>query len=655
MLEKLSLQSRLTYSIITLVVLALLVITVFGFWQSSKLLKEEALQRSIDLTQKYSLQIKNQIDEAFIVSRSLTEFVLGLKAKGVVNRDAYLEALKGNLMQSDLFFGIGLYMEPNGLDGKDSDFKNHPDYAKSGGRFCPWVRKDGKGGIVIEPSDAVEIETPGVGDWYLNPKKNKKESMVEPYLYPLSDGTKLMIMTPSVPIMIKDEFIGLASVDISLEAVQKIISNIKPYDTGYGMLISSENKYLTNINPDLVDKEVVEKDKIFLDVINTGSLKTFEVYNEALKEDAVIVSTPIPLGRTGKNWALVIVAPKSKILAGSKRLAIIQASMALVAVILLIVLVVLIARGISLPLMRENSSVEKAAVTLNEFSSKLLNLSENLAQSSTEQSSALVQTASAMDEISHMVEKNNEAAKKSRETAEQSKVVAFEGKKATDQMLVSMKKIQESNLDIIEQNNKGSLEVQGIIKIIEAINEKTKVINDIVFQTKLLAFNASVEAARAGESGKGFAVVAEEVSKLAAMSGSAAGEITELLNESSTKVTQIINQNQNAINNLIDSSRVRVDEGVVFMEKFTERLNEIVERSEAVSSLVTEIVEASSEQTSGVAEVTKAISHLDKEAQNNSHLARDVSNSAAMVKENSDDLKKIVEHLNSIILGKNHH
>lgn len=655
MLEKLSLQSRLTYSIITLVVLALLVITVFGFWQSSKLLKEEALQRSIDLTQKYSLQIKNQIDEAFIVSRSLTEFVLGLKAKGVVNRDAYLEALKGNLMQSDLFFGIGLYMEPNGLDGKDSDFKNHPDYAKSGGRFCPWVRKDGKGGIVIEPSDAVEIETPGVGDWYLNPKKNKKESMVEPYLYPLSDGTKLMIMTPSVPIMIKDEFIGLASVDISLVAVQKIISNIKPYDTGYGMLISSENKYLTNINPDLVDKEVVEKDKIFLDVINTGSLKTFEVYNEALKEDAVIVSTPIPLGRTGKNWALVIVAPKSKILAGSKRLAIIQASMALVAVILLIVLVVLIARGISLPLMRENSSVEKAAVTLNEFSSKLLNLSENLAQSSTEQSSALVQTASAMDEISHMVEKNNEAAKKSRETAEQSKVVAFEGKKATDQMLVSMKKIQESNLDIIEQNNKGSLEVQGIIKIIEAINEKTKVINDIVFQTKLLAFNASVEAARAGESGKGFAVVAEEVSKLAAMSGSAAGEITELLNESSTKVTQIINQNQNAINNLIDSSRVRVDEGVVFMEKFTERLNEIVERSEAVSSLVTEIVEASSEQTSGVAEVTKAISHLDKEAQNNSHLARDVSNSAAMVKENSDDLKKIVEHLNSIILGKNHH
>jgi methyl-accepting chemotaxis protein len=652
MLNKMSLQNRLTFTIITLVIITLLMITLFGYWQSSKLLKEEALQRSIDLTQKYSLQIKNQLDEAFVVSRSLSEVVLGMKSKGVVNRDAYLETLKGNLLQSELFFGIGLYMEPNGLDGKDDEFKNHPDYAKSGGRFCPWVRKDGKGGVVIEPSDAVEIETPGVGDWYLNPKKNKKESMVEPYLYSLSDGSKIMIMTPSVPIMKEDKFMGLASVDIRLDAVQKIMSNIKPYETGYGLLISSEYKYLTNPDNELVDKEVTEKDKELIGVIDSGELKTFELYNDHLKEDAVVVSTPIELGRTGKKWALVIVAPKSKILAGSKRLAIIQATMAVVSVILMIILVVLVAKSISLPLMRENSSVEKAAQTLNEFSSKLLSLSETLSQSSTEQSAALVETASAMDEISHMVERNNDSAKKSRETAVMSKTVAIEGRKATDVMLVSMKMIQQSNSEIVGQNNKGSQEIQEIIKIIEAINEKTKVINDIVFQTKLLAFNASVEAARAGESGKGFSVVAEEVSKLAAMSGSAAGEITALLSESSVKVSSIIHQNQSAINGLIESSRVRVEEGVNLMTTFTERLNEIVEKSEAVSVLVTEIVEASSEQSAGVAEVSKAISHLDKEAQNNSNLAKDVSSSAAMVKGNSDNLKLIAENLNAIILGK---
>ena len=80
------------------------------------------------------------------------------------------------------------------------------------------------------------------------------------------------------------------------------------------------------------------------------------------------------------------------------------------------------------------------------------------------------------------------------------------------------------------------LEILGYIKSIE---EKTKVINDIVFQTKLLSFNASVEAARAGEQGKGFAVVAEEVGNLATMSGTSAEEISKLLESSISHIESI--------------------------------------------------------------------------------------------------------------------
>ena len=54
--------------------------------------------------------------------------------------------------------------------------------------------------------------------------------------------------------------------------------------------------------------------------------------------------------------------------------------------------------------------------------------------------------------------------------------------------------------------SESSLQLNGIIKTIE----------DISFQTNILALNASVEAARAGNAGKGFAVVANEVQLLAA-------------------------------------------------------------------------------------------------------------------------------------------
>lgn len=67
------------------------------------------------------------------------------------------------------------------------------------------------------------------------------------------------------------------------------------------------------------------------------------------------------------------------------------------------------------------------------------------------------------------------------------------------------------------------------------VEEIVSVIDDIAFQTNILAFNAAVETARAGMHGHGFAVVAGEVRNLAQRAAASAGEIKDLIENSVKK------------------------------------------------------------------------------------------------------------------------
>ncbi len=242
-----------------------------------------------------------------------------------------------------------------------------------------------------------------------------------------------------------------------------------------------------------------------------------------------------------------------------------------------------------------SSSTEVSSAALQIASS-----SEVLSQSTTEQAASLQETSASVEELSSMVSINSENAQKASHNSSLSHKQAERGREVVTEMVQSMSEINESNNNIMTQINSSNHQMSEIVKVIQEIATKTKVINDIVFQTKLLSFNASVEAARAGEQGKGFAVVAEEVGNLAQMSGNAAKEISDMLSASVLKVESIVRETQTKVDDLIVVGKVKIENGTKIAQECGDVLSEIVTNVATVSSMASEISNASSEQSKGM-------------------------------------------------------
>ena len=296
-------------------------------------------------------------------------------------------------------------------------------------------------------------------------------------------------------------------------------------------------------------------------------------------------------------------------------------------------------------------SLEGSAEEVSSAATQIASASEELSQATTEQAASLQETSSSIEEISSMINANTENAKQSTVLSAQSLQTAERGKEVVEHMLRAIGDINVSNTGIVGQIDETNKEIENIVKIINEIGTKTKVINDIVFQTKLLSFNASVEAARAGEQGKGFAVVAEEVGNLAAMSGAAALEISNMLDGSIKSVESIVRDSKEKIGKLILNGKEKVETGTRVAHECEEVLNEIVTSVANVSKMVSEISLASQEQAQGVHEITKAITQLDQVTQQNTANSAESANAAGTLSSQAEMLNSLVRKLVHTIEG----
>ena len=222
-----------------------------------------------------------------------------------------------------------------------------------------------------------------------------------------------------------------------------------------------------------------------------------------------------------------------------------------------------------------------------------------LAQGAAEQAGSVEELAAVVHNVSDRVS----------ETAENASGARVQTEQAGVQVSMSSKKMQEM-IEAMNVISEKSSQIHHIIKTIE----------DIAFQTNILALNASVEAARAGEAGAGFAVVAREIRDLADRTSKASKNTTVLIKESAAAV----------------------EEGEKTACEAAGSLMQVVESTKQVVMTVDKIAAAANYQREAISHITTEVGQISDVVQSNTATSVELAAASEELSSQAQVLEELV-------------
>ncbi|MGD0566122.1 MAG: methyl-accepting chemotaxis protein [Candidatus Goldiibacteriota bacterium] len=277
-------------------------------------------------------------------------------------------------------------------------------------------------------------------------------------------------------------------------------------------------------------------------------------------------------------------------------------------IMLIIALALFIAGSISTPIQRVISSIRDASDSLSKAAEKSEKNSQMLDSGTSEQAASLEQTSGSLELVSAMIARNAENTTKAKNMTDDTHKITTGGIVNMEKAINSIHKIKTS-----------SDETADIISTID----------DIAFQTNILAVNASIEASRAGEAGRGFAAVAEEIRRLAEKSSVAAKNTTKLIREVQKNVSVGVDI----------SSSVRKD------------LDEIGNSFSMMSALISQVAGASAEQSKEIDQIYVSVEEMERVINKMTENTNETLEESSSLLQQSKRLNDMVSAL-TLVVGK---
>jgi methyl-accepting chemotaxis protein len=243
--------------------------------------------------------------------------------------------------------------------------------------------------------------------------------------------------------------------------------------------------------------------------------------------------------------------------------------------------------------------IRESANTIRRGSGEISSASDDLSRRTEEQAASLEETAAALHKITATVKNTARGALSAQAVVKSAKADADDSGKVVCKAIAAMDGIEGSS---------------------RRIGQIIGVIDEIAFQTNILALNAGVEAARAGDAGRGFAVIAAEVRDLAGRSAGAAKEIKSLISTSAAEVAR----------------------GVALVGETSNALARIVAQVAEIDAAVSGIADGAQEQANALHQINTEVGHMDQMTQQNAAMAEETTAAAHMLNEQSDELARLV-------------